>query len=123
MSIAQLVLRRAAIEAMCPFATAAAGPWPTLAEGRVFDSRIDAIDSLWGEEAKITTVIYCEDAAAEAGSQTSGAPYFPKVDLVFEIGAVVRKVLDEEHGGGFALGAPESEPELEAAIDTVVSQV
>ena len=97
MSLARLALRLAAVEALCPAAALAAspaGPFPTVAGDRVYDSRIDLIAAAEGTddlaaalaeiENKPILVVYTE----EQGTTPYGEVKYPAgeeiVTLVIE---------------------------------------
>lgn len=109
MSIHRTALRLAACMALTNGYTA---PYPTLAGGRVFDSRIDPLQGLADTDLVPTIIVTAEDHQGENLSPTSGGPPF---------GNIVDLTLDLSIGlGGNADGIPrmiESEPELEAALD------
>jgi len=116
--LAQLVLRRAALAAICPPAPVG-GVWPTLAQDRVFDSRLDGYDKFSSEEPRIAIVIYTEEMRSQPGSTINGQPHTPTVQLIVQVTA--RQLVDVDND--LSLDMPSSDPLLEAAIDTTCSQI
>jgi len=122
MSLHRLALRLAAVEALNPSATVASGPWPTIAGGRVFDSRQAALDELTDFEVRPVLVVYTEEESSDA---YAGAPYNADehmVDLVVEaIMAVKGSVEIEQADGGMVtvgtVDTPVSDPQHEALLD------
>jgi len=92
-------------------------PFPTRAQGRVFDSRIDPLQGLSDVDIVPTIIVTAEEHQGENLSQTSGGPPFGNIiDLTFDLSIGMNT--DE----GFAYTI-ESEPELEAALDHMEDQV
>ncbi|MGV2980674.1 hypothetical protein ACERNI_10760 [Camelimonas sp. ID_303_24] len=116
--LAQLVLRRAALAAICPPASIG-GVWPTMAQDRVFDSRLDGYDKFSAAEPRIAIVIYTEEMRSQPGSSVNGHPHIPTVQLILQVTA--RQLVDVDDD--LSLGMPSSDPLLEAAIDTTCSQI
>lgn len=94
---------------------------PTLAEGRIYDSRIDGLDPAdLSEAGKPVIIVRCEDDEGEALDGNNGGPPFERnIDLCIEIGMVAR----EQDGEEIVVGYAETDAELEAFIDLVEYQV
>jgi hypothetical protein len=97
------------------------GARPTLAEGRVYDSRIDGLDPAdLSEAGKPVIIVRCEDDEGEALNENNGGPPFERnIDLCVEIGMVAR----EQDGEEIVVGYAATDAELEAFIDLVEFQV
>ena len=92
----------------------------TLAEGRVFDSRIGAIDALKPDERKPVVAVYTEDESGEPlSSQNGGPPFKPIVELVLEISMVEAGETD----GQYELVMPATDAELEVSLDVLEGQI
>ena len=113
MSLARACLRLSAVAALRGF---------TLAETRVCDSRIGAIDGLKPDERKPVIAVYTEDQAGEAlSTQNGGPPFKPSVDLVFEISVVEAQFDDQDVITDIVF--PTTDGELEATLDTLEQQI
>lgn len=119
-----LALRLATIEGLRPSpALLAEGPWPTLAKKYVFDSRFDPLEDLQEQEARPVIVVYTEDDDThEAGQKRGGPPYLVCVNLVFECSVVVKAAAGADPQV-FTVGFPETDAELEAALDLIAAQI
>lgn len=111
MSLARACLRLAAIAALRGV---------TLAETRVFDSRIGAIDALEPTEAKPVIAVYTEEEAGGPLGE-SGPPFKPHVELVFEL-SMVEAAYDEAEKA-LVIGYPTTDAELEVSLDVLEQQV
>lgn len=110
------------MEALRPTAAHPAGPWPTIAGGNVFDSRLDPIDDLAPSTSKPVVVVYTEHDNGDP-SQAGGGPDFKRIaDLIVEV-AVVARVDDGATPGAYEAGVPETDAELEASLDLIEAQV
>lgn len=117
MSLARAGLRLATILALSRNFTA---PYPTLAEDRVFDSRIDPMQGQTGRDAVPTLIVYTDEDTGEELSQNNGGPPFRRyVTLVIEmmIGTVEKHDEDEI----YELFATDAE--TEALLDLFEHQV
>lgn len=128
MSAHRLALRLAAIEALCPFATAALGPWPTLAQNRVFDSQQEPLSSLDPNDAKPICIVYTE---SDEGNPL-GTAKFPIEDyvvkLTIECLIAARGTLQITHADGSietigTLTSPITDGAQEAALDWLEATV
>jgi hypothetical protein len=139
MSLSRLALRLAAIEALCPAATIATGPYPTIAGNRVDDSRIDllaqarspedldaALDAL---EDRPLLVVYTEEQHTAPYGTVKYDATENVVVLVVEamIGAKGQIQIGENPDGSAimlgALDAPVTDRQHEATLDLLESQV
>jgi hypothetical protein len=137
----RLALRLAAIEALNPSATGAAGPWPTVAGPRVYDSRIDpialatsdadyekALDAL---ENKPLISVYTEDCHDQPQGTDMIWPGNQTVTLVLELmiaarGTIEAEITNADGTAGVqtigALVAPATSQQHEALLDTLEGQ-
>lgn len=142
MSLARLALRLAAVEALCPAATSSSGPWPTIAENRIYDSRIDPIAlaetpedlaaAYEALEGKPVVVVYTEDDDLHPYTQKFDAAEYV-VTLVIEIAFGARGTLEltSTNDAGevttTVYGSDEAQPltdrQQEALIDLLDAQV
>jgi hypothetical protein len=118
MTLARTALRLAAINAL-QGADATSGP--TVARNRVYDSRItDFNPESFPDDAKPTIIVLTDsDEGDQLSRQNGGPPFRRNIELVFEIG-IVQKVKD---GADFDLVYPDTDPRLEAALDTLEFQI
>ena len=117
MSLARTGLRLATILALSRNFTE---PYPTLAEERVFDSRIDPLQGQKGRDAVPTIIVYTDDDTGEELSSNNGGPPFRRyVNLVIEmmIGTVTA------HDGGEIYELFPADAENEALLDVFEHQV
>lgn len=119
--LARTFLRICALEALRPAALLAvpSPAWPTLAQGHVFDSRIEPISDLTPDMRRPVVVLYTEEDNQDRRSQGGGALYASVIDLVFEISVVA--IGDD--AGEYVPGIAFSDPELEADLDMLEQQV
>ena len=124
MSLARTALRLTALEAVRPTAAAAAnGPWPTLAGGNFFDSRLDPIDNLDPQSLRPVGVVYTEfDDSDPMEGKHGSAPMWRNVDLTFEL-AIVARTDDGTAPELYEAGVPETDAELESSLDLFEGQV
>jgi hypothetical protein len=126
MSLAALALRLAAVEALCPTASlTSAGAFPTLAAGRVADSRIKPRDEREPETALPFLAVYCEERRGEPqGEAMATTPLEGVVTLVVEL--EVRIKAPKEDGSpsdGLDEEVPETDDAAEAMLDLLEAQV
>lgn len=140
MSLSRLALRLAAVEALCPAASIASGPYPTVAGPRVDDSRIDLIAAAESPEElaaalsvlenKPLIVVYTE----EHGTMPYGDGQFKypaaenTVTLVIEAMIAGTGVMNVELPDGTiqsigTLEAPVTDRQHEAVLDVLEAQV
>jgi hypothetical protein len=132
MSLSRLALRLAAIEALCPSRLASSGPWPTIAGGLVFDSRIDLMEGderLAGDiEGRPVAIVYTE--------RDDTAPYgeirYPAQErvchLIVEILIAAKGVIEVEGADGATatvgtIGVGATDREREGLLDLLEAQV
>jgi hypothetical protein len=122
--LSRLALRLATVEALAPTARvlANAGPWPTLAQNRVFDSRDMPIDDLTPGDARPVICVYTEDDDGNAGQTRGGPPFLMTVDLIFEI-SLPLKVVEGNNPTVFVVSDPITTPQLEAGLDFLSAQI
>ena len=116
MSLNRLCLRLAAIVALT---NNGQSPWPTAAEDRVFDGRIEPIESMVSQDTPFP-VILVETPVHEnglAGQKIDGKHF---VDLVFDIGLGLRS---EGEDSAFTIALPQTDSELDTALDLIETQV
>ncbi len=116
MSFSRLALRLAAIEALCPailLATPGA-KFPTLAGPRIYDSRIDAIESLSGQDrGQPIVVVYTETTKSSPYTGGTHRPNEHFVDLVIEALIAI--------GGTITVQNADGEPEEVGTVETPVT--
>lgn len=123
MSLERTALRIATVMALC---NGHAAPWPTMAQNRVFDSKQDQITGLNpGDLVPIIIVSTDDDKGDEISGNNGGPPFVQHCHLVFDIsiGVAVKYTPDGAEDPVIDLIPPQSEPELEAAIDLLEAQV
>lgn len=117
MSLNRTALRLAATMAL---SNGFAAPYPTIAGNRVFDSRQDPIEGISPGDLLPVIVLYTDDDTGDPLSQNNGGPPFDiTTNLVIEI-AVAMWVREEGEAG---LVWVQSEPELDAQLDLLESQI
>lgn len=120
MTIARTALRLAAVQAITGIADAR----PTIAEGRVYDSRISPEQpDTFGEDAKPTVIVLTDGDEGDALSdQNGGPPFHRRIDLVFDIGMVGQEKADTDTGG-YLIGYPDTDARLEGSLDILQTQI
>lgn len=118
MTLARTALRLAAINSL---QGADAGSGPTIANNRVYDSRItDFSPETFVDDAKPTVIVLTDEDEGEALSrQNAGPPFHRLIDLVFEIGIVQA----QKDGTGFVVGYPDTDGRHEASLDILEFQL
>jgi len=125
MSLSRLALRLAAIEALKPAASVADpdGLFPTLAGLRVFDSRIDAIESLSDDEKGAPiAIVYTETTKSSPYDGSKHRPDEHFVDLVIEALMAFRSEVEVTSPDGTTVSVggyetPITDRESEAILD------
>lgn len=115
-------LNRAAfrLATICALSNNWTEPWPTIAQGRVFDSRLDPRQSWEPGELRPALVVYTEDDnGAALSSNNGGPPWRRMVNLVIE--AMLGAVGADDHGLTFDLAVTDAE--LEGQLDLMEHQV
>lgn len=123
MSLERTALRMATVMAL---ANGFSAPWPTMAQNRVFDSRQDQITGLRpGDIVPIVIVSTDDDKGDETSGNNGGPPFVQHCHLVIDIsiGCAVQYTPEGEDDPVIGLIPPQSEPELEAAIDLLEAQI
>lgn len=120
MTIARTALRLAAIQAI----TGTVDARPTIAEGRIYDSRISPEQpEIFGEDAKPTVIVLTDGDEGDALSdQNGGPPFHRRIDLVFDIGMVCGEKADAD-ADGYLIGYPDTDARLEASLDALQTQI
>jgi hypothetical protein len=120
MSLERIALRLAATMAL---ANGFAAPYPTIAQDRVYDSRQDPIEGLKADDLVPILVLYTDDCDGNSLSGNNGGPPFDNYcNLVMEISLAAAEQL-EGTNDTLGLKLPQTEPELEAALDAFEHQV
>lgn len=125
MSLSRLALRLAAVEALKPAASVADpdGLFPTLAGPRIFDSRIDAIESLSdSEKGAPIAIVYTETTKSSPYDGSKHRPDEHFVDLVIEALMAFRSEVEVTRPDGVAVTVggyetPITDRESEALLD------
>ncbi|GJE27951.1 hypothetical protein [Methylobacterium organophilum] len=121
MTLARAALRLATVGALA----GVKGARPTLAENRVFDSRIGAIDPKSLSDAKPILIVQTDGDEGtptdmkDGVSPAGGPPFWRNVDLVIELSMVAQA----DEGQGFAIGYPVTDAALEAQLDFLEGQI
>jgi hypothetical protein len=111
MTLVRTALRLAAVNALLD---------KTVAQNRVADSRIPALDLLKPADRKPFVVVTTEgDSGPGLGPQDGGAPYHRVIDLIFEC-SIATVDADEQT---YTIGMPETDDELEAELDLLEYQI
>lgn len=119
MSLERTALRLGVVMAL---ANGYAAPWPTIAEARVFDSRIDPIEGLGKGDLAPLAVVYTEEDDGEQLSENNGGPPFRHmVKLCIEL--VIGMGGEANENGDVPVVQVQTEPELEAMLDLFEHQV
>ncbi|QDM26996.1 hypothetical protein FNL56_13400 [Tardiphaga sp. vice304] len=97
------------------------GDRPTMAEGRVYDSRIAELSpESFCDDAKATVILMTDGDEGEALSAQNGGPPFKRmIDVVVEMGMVM--ALNDEDG--YVVGYPDTDARLEASLDLLEFQI
>lgn len=123
MSLERTALRLAATMAL---ANGFEAPWPTMAQNRVFDSRQDPIQGIKVGEIVPTLILYTdEDNGEELSKNNGGPPFIHTCHLVIELSLGIAKAYRPEGAAEdlLTLVPPQTEPELECALDAFEAQV
>jgi hypothetical protein len=123
MSLARLALRLATVEGLRPTASLTSnGPWPTIAQKYVLDSRVDPLNDVSPLEARPIVCVYTEHDEGTPGQKRGGPPFLATIDLTFELSVVV-KVAKDGDPSQFVVACPETDDELEASLDLFEAQI
>jgi hypothetical protein len=117
MTLARTALRLCAVSTL----KGATGARPTIAESRVYDSRIsDFTPEDYEDDAKPSVIVLTDSDDGEALSEQNGGPPFHRmIDLVVEIGMV--QALQD--GADYIVGYPDTDKRLEASLDALEFQI
>lgn len=120
MTLVRTALRLAAVNAL-QGADATSGP--TFAQNRVYDSLLGDLDpENFPDHAKPTLIILTDSDEGEQLSRQNGGPPFDRhIDLVFELGMIAK--IRDDGGAVLGLGYPETDAQLEAALDAFEFQI
>lgn len=119
MSVNRLLLRLMAISALTANGSPPGGIWPTAAEDRVLDGRLDSIRAVI-DETGAQPVILVETPMDEGMPAWQGFREERTLDLVFEISLPVR---EDDGADGFVIGHPYSDSERNASLDLIEAQI
>lgn len=125
MSLSRLALRLAAIEALCPAAllTVPGNRFPTLAGPRVYDSRIDAIESLSDQDrGQPIVIVYTESTKSSPYQGGVHRPNEHFVDLVIEAPIAIGGTMTVQDADGIdvdvgTIETPVTDRQHEAMLD------
>jgi hypothetical protein len=117
MTLARTALRLISVAAL----TGATDARPTIAAERIYDSRVSDISpETFADDAKPVVIVLTDKDEGDAISDQNGGPPFRRaVDLMFEIGMVVRL----KDGEDFDIGYPDTDARLEASLDVLEFQI
>lgn len=124
MSLNRTALRLATVLALSNNATS---PFPTIAEGRVFDSRLDATQIVENGQRQPYVIVYTDDDAGDSLSTNNGGPPWGRsIDLVLHLAVGAHGVLINEETGEelptLGFGTLETDSELEGTLDLLEFQ-
>lgn len=117
MTLVRTALRLCTIGAL----TGVADARPTLAEERVYDSRIgDVSPQTFADDAKPVIIVLTDNDQGDQLSQQNGGPPFHRmIDLVLEL-CMVQALKD---GSDYVIGYPDTDARLEASLDLLEFQI
>ena len=123
MSLNRLALRLGTVLALT---NNDASPYPTMAEGRVFDSRLDPMQIVEGQSRQPYAIVYTDDDAGDGLSANNGGPpWYRKLDLAIHFAVAAHGVITNPDTGeeidGF--GPIETDAEVEALLDLFEYQI
>jgi len=116
--------RLALVEALRPTASITAnGPWPTVAAGRVYDSRRVSLDDIDGEFSGVVISIYTGEAISERRADLAAADD-RDARVVLQL-IVEMPVLwgDDQSGAQFADAKAADDPAAELTLAGCVAQI
>lgn len=122
MSLERTALRLAAVMAL---SNGYQPPYPTMATTRVYDSRQDPIEGLEPGQLVPTIVLYTDNSDGQPlDGNNGGPPFIDTVHLVVEISLGMAREWKNQAGQPvIGIEAPQTEPELDAALDAFEWQV
>lgn len=117
MTLARTALRLCVVEALA----GASDSRPTIAQERVYDSRIsDFAPETSLDDAEPTVIVLTDVDGGDALSQQNGGPPFRRmIEVVLEMG-MTQSIRD---GDGFVVGYPDTDARHEASLDYLEFQV
>ena len=120
MTVARTALRLAVAQAI----KGVSGSRPTIADGRVYDSRISPEQpDVFSEDAKPTVIVLTDSDEGDALSDQNGGPPFRRqIDLVLDLGMVCAEKADAD-ADGYLIGYPDTDARLEASLDVLQTQI
>ena len=120
MSFARTALRLLVVQAI----SGSAGTRPTVAEGRIYDSRLSPEQpDVFGDDARPTVIVFTDNDTGDALSDQNGGPPFKRnIDLVFDLGMVAREKAEGD-ADGYLIGWPDTDARLEASLDVLQAQI
>lgn len=96
-------------------------PWPTIAEDRVYDSRLDPVQFQNKSRPLPTLIVYTDTDASDPLSENNGGPPWRRhVNLVLEL---MVGMIEGSEPEGFTYGLPATDAELESLLDLFEHQV
>lgn len=122
MSLNRTALRLATVVALTNNVSA---PFPTMAEQRVFDSRLDPAEIAEDSERQPYIVVYTDDDAGdELSTNNGGPPWGRTIDLVLHMAVgAYGELVDSETGQTITgFGPIETDAQIEALLDLVEYQ-
>lgn len=123
MTLARTALRLAAVNAL---KGEIGSSTPTIAENRIYDSRIgDISPEVYAADAMPTVIVLTDEDEGDALSHQNGGPPFKRlVSLVFEFAMVQGMDVPVADGGtAFVPGYPATDAEHEASLDLLEFQI
>ncbi len=117
MTMARTALRLCAVACLAGIE----GERPTIAEGRVYDSRIgDLAPEAFVDDARPTMILLVDDdEGEELSSQNGGPPFRRMMGLVIHMGMTLAIQAED----GYSVGYPDTDARLEASLDLLEFQV
>ncbi|MBR0871198.1 hypothetical protein JQ633_12575 [Bradyrhizobium tropiciagri] len=121
MTLARTALRLCTTAAL----KGAADARPTIAQNRVYDSRMDDLNpENYVADAKAAVIVFTDADEGDALSrQNGGSPFRRMIDLVIEIGMVQALAQEGDGGPAYIVGYPDTDKRLEASLDYLEFQI
>jgi hypothetical protein len=93
----------------------------TIAQGRVYDSQLAAVDPKnFGEDARPTIIITTDaDKGSAVSDQNGGPPFHRQIEVTFDLSMVAREKVDKV----YVPALPETDAQLEASLDLLEYQI
>lgn len=116
MTLVRTGLRLCVVEAL----RGAADARPTIAEGRIYDSRMDDISpESFAEDAKATIIVLTDnDEGSQLSEQNGGPPFHRMIEVTLEMGMT----MSFKDGSEYVIGYPDTDARLEASLDLLEFQ-